>query len=105
MDEFLAIPPTLPAQVLLVEDDARLEEILSASMEEDNIVLTRAKNGREALLWLSQSRFDLILLDLGLPEMDGLEFLREYQKAPASHQIPVIVLTAWQETQNKLKSF
>ena len=63
MDDLLTIPASFPAQVLLVEDDSRLEEILTASMQEDNIVVTRAGGGREALQWLAQSKFDLILLD------------------------------------------
>src|SRR5437899_9747717 len=105
MEDLLTIPTTFPAQILLVEDDSRLEEILATSMEEDNIVLTRAQNGREALQWLAQSKFDLVLLDLGLPEMDGFEFLEEIKKAPLSQQLPIIVLTAWHGTQDKLRSF
>src|SRR5436309_9423845 len=105
MEDLLTIPAAFPAQILLVEDDSRLEEILATSMEEDNIVLSRAANGREALQWLAQSRFDLVLLDLGLPEMDGFEFLEEVKKAPLFHQIPVIVLTAWHGTEDKLRSF
>src|SRR5438067_406489 len=105
MEDVLTIPATFPAQILLVEDDSRLEEILAASMQEDNIVLTRAQNGREALQWLAQSKFDLVLLDLGMPEMDGFQFLEEVKKAPPSQQVPVIVLTAWHGTPDKLRSF
>src|SRR5260221_1283890 len=105
MEDFLTIPATFPAQILLVEDDSALEEILAASMEGDNVVLTRAHNAREALRWLGESKFDLILLDLGLPEMDGFAFLEEMKKAPVSQQIPVIVLTAWHRTTDKLRSF
>src|SRR5256886_6400147 len=105
MDDVLTIPASLPAQILLVEDDSRMEEILSTSMEEDNIVLTRAQNGREALQWLGQSKFDLVLLDLGMPEMDGFAFLEEVRKVPLAQQIPVIVLTAWHGTPDKLRSF
>src|SRR5690242_15734799 len=105
MDDLLTIPPNLPGQILLVEDDSRLEEILATSMEEDNIVLTRAGSGREALQWLSQGKFDLVLLDLGLPEMDGFEFLEEVKKAPVLQQVPIIVLTAWHGTEDKLRSF
>ncbi len=105
MEDVLTIPATFPAQILLVEDDSALEEILAASMEGDNVVLTRAHNAREALRWLGESKFDLILLDLGLPEMDGFAFLEEMKKAPVSQQIPVIVLTAWHRTTDKLRSF
>src|SRR5882757_1641638 len=102
MEDLLTIPGSLPSQILLVEDDSHMEEILSTSMEQDNIVLTRAQNGREALQWLGQGKFDLVLLDLGLPELDGFGFLEEVRKAPVAQQIPVIVLTAWHGTQDKL---
>jgi len=105
MADVLTMPATFPAQILLVEDDSGLEEILAASLEEDNIALTRAQSAREALQWLGESKFDLILLDLGLPEMDGFAFLEEMKKAPLSQQIPVIVLTAWHGTKDKLRSF
>jgi len=105
MEGLLTIPTAFPAQILIVEDDSRLEEILTASMHEDNIVVTRAETGQEALQWLAQSKFDLVLLDLGLPEMDGFEFLAEVKRVPLSQQIPVIVLTAHHATEEKLRSF
>ena len=105
MDNHLTTPGPFPAQILLVEDDSRLEEILSSSMQEDDIAITRAQSGAEALRWLMQSKFDLILLDLGLPGMDGFEVLEEMKKAPPAQQVPVIVLTAWHGTQDKLRSF
>ena len=105
MEDLLTIPAVFPAQILLVEDDSRLGEILAASLQEDNIALTRAQNAREALQWLAESKFDMVLLDLGLPEMDGFGFLEEMKKAPLFQQIPVIVLTAWHGTPDKLRSF
>src|SRR5206468_3868100 len=99
------MPAAFPAQVLLVEDDAALEEVLTAGLLEDGLALTRAQNGREALQWMTQSKFDLVLLDLGLPEMDGFEFLRELSNAPRDRQVPVIVLTAQHATRDKVRSF
>src|SRR6185436_36977 len=105
MDDGLTIPASFPAQILMVEDDSALEEILTASMEQDNIVITRAHNGLEALRYLGQSKFDLVLLDLGMPEMDGFELLEEVHRTPGSQQVPVVVLTAHQATEDKLRSF
>src|SRR2546428_7082659 len=101
----VTLPEVSPAQVLLVEDDSHLEEMLIAALVEDNIVVTGVKTGLEALRAVPQSRFDLILLDLGLPEMDGFEVLRQLNQAPPDRQVPVIVLTAWHATKDKLRSF
>jgi CheY-like chemotaxis protein/HPt (histidine-containing phosphotransfer) domain-containing protein len=99
------MPAALPAQVLLVEDDATLEEVLTAGLLEDGLALTRAQNGKEAMQWMAQSNFDLVLLDLSLPDMEGFEFLRELSQAPSARQVPVIVLTANHATRDKVRSF
>src|ERR1051326_4699090 len=103
MDEVLTASGGQSSHILLVEDDARLEEVLSLSMQSDNISFTRAPNGREGLRWLAQRQFDLVLLDLGLPEMDGFEFLEQVKPMPG--HAPVIVLTARHGTEEKLRSF
>src|SRR5262249_58680799 len=96
----------LPASnVLLVEDDPHMPELLSALLEDDNITLISAPSAPEALNTLRERRFDLILLDLGLPGMDGFEFLRQIKALPETQAIPVIVLTAWNGTNEKLRGF
>src|SRR5262245_24430904 len=92
------------AQVLLVEDDPKLQEILAAGLAEDNVQLTGVPSGREAFQLIPQTRFDLILLDLGLPELNGFEVLKELKSRPGVDQIPVIVLTAWNRIRDKLRA-
>jgi len=94
-----------PSQVLLVEDDPRMAELLSALLHEDQIVLTSASDAASALTRLRESHFDLILLDLGLPGMNGFELLRQVKASPETEPIPVIVLTAWNSTSDKLRGF
>jgi CheY-like chemotaxis protein/HPt (histidine-containing phosphotransfer) domain-containing protein len=93
------------ARVLSIEDDPALGEILSIALLEDNLLLHRVKDGQEALEVLAREKFSLLLLDLGLPEKDGFEVLKELRNDAAVQQIPVIVLTAWQSTQDKLRGF
>ena len=93
------------AQVLLVEDDPRMLEVLAALLREDHILLTAAKDGVAALKLTKEKSFDLILLDLGLPGMDGFEVLRELKTTPETESIPVIVLTAWNSSKDKLRGF
>src|SRR5579864_4081499 len=91
--------------VLLVEDDPRMPEVLSALLHDDNIQLSGARDAKEALDLLRASPFELILLDLGLPGMNGFELLRQLKESPETESIPVIVLTAWNSTSDKLRGF
>src|SRR5579859_7500299 len=93
------------SHVLLVEDDPRMPELLTALLQDDQVKLASAKEASEALRLLAEQRFDLILLDLGLPGMNGLELLRQLKSAPETQSIPVIVLTAWNSTGDKLRGF
>src|SRR5687767_15418322 len=96
---------SLPIPVLLIEDDPNLAEILAAGLQPDGIALAHVQTGVEALSRISQGKFDLILLDLGLPQMGGFEVLRHLKDSPAARETPVIVLTAWNGTEDKLRSF
>jgi CheY-like chemotaxis protein/HPt (histidine-containing phosphotransfer) domain-containing protein len=89
----------------LVEDDPRLPEVLTGLLHSDNLVLASAKDAVEALALIRQKHFDLILLDLGLPGMNGFELLRQLKESPKTQSIPVIVLTAWNATADKLRGF
>jgi CheY-like chemotaxis protein len=96
-------PPS--STVLLVEDDPRMPEILGGLLHDDNIRLTGATDATQALARLREASFDLILLDLGLPGVNGFELLRQLKEAPETEAIPVVVLTAWNSTTDKLRGF
>src|SRR5207302_2372895 len=97
---------TLPqSQVLLVEDDPRMPEILSALLHDDQITLLSAQDVPSALKLVREKHFDLVLLDLGLPGLNGFELLRQLKESPETESIPVIVLTAWNSTSDKLRGF
>ena len=93
------------AQVLLVEDDPQMPELLAALLSEANIALVHAPNAAEALRLVHDRHIDLVLLDLGLPDINGFELLRQLKEAPETQPIPVIVLTAWNSTSDKLRGF
>jgi adenylate cyclase len=86
--------PTQPTQVLLVEDDSFQRKRMHAWLESQQWVVQEAANGREALDRLQQSKPDLILLDLMMPEMDGFQVVATLQKEAGWRDIPVIVITA-----------
>ncbi len=96
----------LPAShVLLVEDDPKMHEVLSALLHEDNISLAHAADAQRAIAMAHEQNFDLMLLDLGLPDMNGFEILRQLKEKPPARPLPVIVLTAWNSTTDKLRGF
>jgi two-component system, OmpR family, response regulator len=81
----------MPLRVLVIDDDARLFELLASYFEPSGIELTHARDGREGLRRLGESPFDAALLDVMMPELDGLGVLRRIrEKSP----LPVIMLTA-----------
>jgi adenylate cyclase len=83
------------ASILVVEDDPPTREALCRSLTSMGHVAHEAVNGRSGLDWLAANRApSLILLDLMMPEMDGFEFLRELRKKPIFVDVPVIVVTA-----------
>jgi DNA-binding response OmpR family regulator len=85
--------------ILIVEDEARLAEILEDYLRREGFRTERARDGRRALEAWRVARPDLILLDLMLPEVDGLEVARRVRAASA---VPIIMLTARDEEVDKL---
>ncbi|HZX70827.1 MAG TPA: response regulator [Rhodanobacter sp.] len=78
--------------IILVEDDPQLGAAIQRALERLAYTVSWLRNGREALIALRDETADLVLLDLGLPGMDGLEVLVEARRAHVS--TPVIVMTA-----------
>jgi CheY-like chemotaxis protein len=82
-------------RILLVEDDVRNIFALSSVLEPLGAQLLVARNGREALDVLGRDpQVDIVLMDLMMPEMDGLTATREIRKRPALRDLPIIALTA-----------
>jgi signal transduction histidine kinase/DNA-binding response OmpR family regulator len=86
--------PDESCSVLLVEDDKATREVMARTLEKSDWQVTEAGNGREALDRLAQEKPQLILLDLMMPVMDGFDFLLEMRANAEWEDIPVIVLTA-----------
>ena len=90
--------------ILVVEDDLPTREALCRSLASMEYVVHEAVNGRTGLEWLTKHPApSLILLDLMMPEMDGFEFLRELRKQPAFANVPVIVVTAKELTEEDIR--
>jgi signal transduction histidine kinase/CheY-like chemotaxis protein len=86
--------PSRPTRVLMVEDDTVQRERMLALLEGPQWTVREAENGREALKRIQESKPDVILLDLMMPEMDGFAVVAALQKEASWQDIPVIVITA-----------
>jgi DNA-binding response OmpR family regulator len=83
--------PNGSARILLVDDEQSIQTLLSYPLRKDGYHVTSALDGNEALRRFEEGRFDLVILDLMLPQLNGVEVCRQLR----SHsQVPIIMLTA-----------
>lgn len=85
--------------ILVVDDDTRLRSLLQRFLLKSDFLVSSAKNANEARTRLSQYDFDLIILDIMMPEESGLEFLKKLRQ---ESDVPVILLTAMGETADRI---
>lgn len=85
--------------ILVVDDEAKLRQMIRVYLEQENYRVVEAANGRDAIFVARESKPDLIILDLMMPEMNGYDFIRAYGK---ESETPVIMLTARVEDQDKI---
>jgi DNA-binding response OmpR family regulator len=95
----LAEVKTMPKTVLVVDDEERLTSLVKTYLEQAGFRAVTARDGHEALFLARQEKPDLIVLDVMMPEMDGLEFMRLHRK---ERETPIIMLTAKVEDTDKL---
>ncbi len=88
-----------PGKILVVDDERKILSVVRAYLEREGYHVIEAVDGREALEAFRRSLPDLIVLDLMLPKVDGLEVCREIRRASS---VPVIMLTARDEDADKL---
>ena len=87
------------ARILLVDDEQSIQTLLSYPLRKDGYEVVQATDGRQALLRFGEQQFDLVVLDLMLPNVDGLEVCRRLR----SHSsVPIIMLTARSEEIDKV---
>ncbi len=80
------------SQILIVEDEERIASFIAKGLKAAGFGSERARSGTEAIVQLANGSFDLVILDLGLPQMDGFEVLEKIRST--GDEVPVIILTA-----------
>ena len=82
------------ARILIVEDEKDLQEVLSYNLRQGGHSTVVVGSGRDALASVAERRPDLVLLDLMLPDLSGVEICRKLKGDPSSRDIPIVMVTA-----------
>lgn len=88
-------------RILLAEDEVALNKALSKILERNNYTVDSVYDGEEALSYLSSDLYDLLLLDIMMPKLDGIEVLKSLRKN--KNPVPVIMLTAKSQREDKIE--
>ena len=84
----------MASRVLIVEDEPDIRDLLAFHLERAGYHVAKSRTGADALRQIAASPPDLVLLDLMLPEMDGLEVCRRLRGDPRTASLPIVMLTA-----------
>lgn len=87
--------------ILVVEDDSHIKNLISATLNANGYKYLLASNAKEAILQITSHNPDIILLDLGLPDMDGIEII---EKVRGWSEVPIIVLSARSDDKDKIEA-
>ncbi len=90
----MPVMTTVHGSLLVVEDDETNREVLTHRLQADGYTVTQAEDGRQALARVERQRFDLVLLDVVMPGLNGLEVLQTLRRTHPLTELPVIMATA-----------
>jgi two-component system cell cycle response regulator len=93
----------MTARVLVVDDVAANVRLLEARLSAEYFDVVTASNGRDALAICERSECDMVLLDAMMPDLDGFEVCRRLKKNPATHHIPVVMVTALDQPSDRVR--
>ncbi len=85
--------------ILVIDDDSRLNDLLTEYLGKNNFRVVAVENPKDGLVKLKTSHFDLVILDIMLPDMDGFETCKQIRK---DHEVPIVMLTARGEVTDKI---
>jgi DNA-binding NarL/FixJ family response regulator len=95
----------MPKRLLVVDDDASLLLAVSETLRAEGYVVTTARRGAEALVRVAERMPDLIISDIRMPGMDGYQLARNLRSAPHTRLIPIVFLTAKDDTADRIAGF
>ena len=96
---------SLPYKILLVDDEADILEFLSYNLKKEGYIVFTANNGKEAVTIAKKENPHLIILDVMMPDMDGIETCREIRELPGLKDVMIAFLTARNEDYSQIAGF
>lgn len=79
--------------LLIVDDSSTMRQLVSFTVKDAGFEVVAAKNGQEALEKATGAKFDMVITDLNMPEMDGITFIRRLRSMPDFRFVPIVMLT------------
>lgn len=87
--------------ILTADDSASMRQMIEFTLSNAGYRVLQANDGREALARLGVARIDLLITDLNMPNMDGLELIRNVRKLPACKYVPIVMVTTESQPEKK----
>jgi len=95
----------MPKRLLVVDDEPNLLRAVAACLKAEDYEVSTARSGHEALMKLAESVPDLIISDIRMPGMDGYKLARQLRGSPRTALVPIVFLTAKDETADRIEGF
>lgn len=92
----------MSAEILIVDDDAHIRDVIRFALEDVGMMVREASNGQIALREVASRTPDIVVLDIGMPELDGFETCKVLRR---SHQMPILFLTARDDEIDRVLGF
>ncbi|MCX7724507.1 MAG: response regulator [Thermodesulfovibrio sp.] len=92
-------------KILVVDDDKTTRKMISLILKSKGYEVVTAENGLEALQKLGLEKINLILTDMNMPYMDGIEFIKQVRANPEISNIPIVMITTEADEEEKRKAF
>jgi len=92
-----------PKSILVAEDEPSVRRLISFKLEKQNFLVEEAENGEEAMEKLCSTSYDILILDLMLPRLDGMQILKKIKKEKID--IPVLILSAKSQEKDITRGF
>ena len=90
-------------KVLIIEDEVDIAQLVAFNLQRNGYLVDQVHDGREGLEKILKDQPNLVILDLMLPGLDGYKILKKMQRDPRSHSIPVLMLTAKSQIDDRLR--
>ena len=93
------------SSILIVDDNMDNIQVLGGILKSEGLDVEFALNGQSALDWAGKQKFDIILLDINMPEMDGYEVCSHIKNDPDNNELPIIFITTNTDPESLIKGF